>query len=460
MAARRRYRVLVVDEDDQDAAKMQRVLAPHFTCYLASSGEAAMSMLAQQSVDVVVARQELAGAIGVDLLSSTREQSPATKVILVGNVSATDLLEAGRRGAADCLPWPVDDGLLFSSVERALSDLDAPRSSVAPRPFVPGTIVGSSPALVEALEAADRVAHSSAPVLLVGETGTGKDLLAARIHARGPRRHRPYVVVNAGAIPSTLLDSELFGHVAGAFTGATRARRGLIVEAEGGTLFLDEIADLPIELQGRMLRVLEGKGIRPVGGDHERPIDVRFVAATHRDLSFAVRAGRFREDLYFRLNVLAIELPALRNRRDDLPSLIQYFFDDARTRNPRSQVNTIAPEAHALLTIHPWYGNIRELQATIERLVVLGKNSRIEASDVATLQVSVESETGVASELVPLEGDLTSIREMTMRHVARVLAHTGGDKAAAAAILEVDVSTIYRWLHRGPKEAKRRKRHR
>ncbi|MFO0740201.1 MAG: sigma 54-interacting transcriptional regulator [Labilithrix sp.] len=302
MVTRRRFRVLIVDEDDHAAAHLQTALAPHFACEVASTGDAAMAALAQQPVDVVVARHELADPAGFDLLSSTREQSPATKVILVGSdASATNLLEAGRRGASDYLLWPIDGGLLQSSVERAVSEtegirLEGGRSVVPPRPFSPGTIVGSSPALALALESADRVAHSTAPVLLIGETGTGKDLLAARIHARGPRRHRPYVVVNAGAIPSTLLDSELFGHVAGAFTGATRARRGLIAEAEGGTLFLDEIADLPIELQGRMLRVLEGKGIRPVGGDHERPVDVRFVAATHRDLSVAVRAGKFRED--------------------------------------------------------------------------------------------------------------------------------------------------------------------
>jgi two-component system response regulator HydG len=464
MGLRRRYRVLVVDDDDRAAAKLQTVLAPHFACDVASSGEAAMNLLSQESIDVMVAHLEhAAGTSGFDLLASSREQSPATKVIVVGtDASATGLLEAGRRGAADYLLSPVDGALLFSSVARALSHLDEAREPgtplLTPRPFTPGTIVGTSPALVEALEAADRVAHSSAPVLLIGETGTGKDLLAARIHARGPRRHRPYIVVNAGAIPSTLLDSELFGHVAGAFTGATRARRGLIAEAEGGTLFLDEIADLPIELQGRMLRVLEGKGIRPVGGDHERPVDVRFIAATHRDLAFAVRAGKFREDLYFRLNVLAIELPPLRDRRDDLPSLIQYFFDDARARNPRSKVDTFAPEARAMLTSHPWYGNVRELQAMIERLVVLGKSSRVEAADVAAIQASGSGETEIIPPSSSLAAEeLTSIREITMRHVARVLAHTGGDKAAAAAILEVDISTLYRWLHRAPKAPKRRK---
>ncbi len=263
-----------------------------------------------------------------------------------------------------------------------------------------------------------------------------------------------------GAIPATLLDSELFGHVAGAFTGATRARRGLILEADGGTLFLDEIADLPLELQGRMLRVLEARAIRPVGSDHERQVDVRFVAATHRDLSFAVRQGTFREDLYFRLNVLAIPVPTLRDRRDDLPALIKYFFDDARVRNARSPVEEIAPAAHALFMSYAWAGNIRELQACVERLVVLGKTSRVEESDVAMIHAgraggSDRFEAERASSL-PTD-ELISIREMTLRHVTHVLASTGGDKASAAAILGIDVSTLYRWQHRPPAEPKRGK---
>lgn len=461
MVTRRQVRVLVVDEDSHAAGDLQTALAPHYSCEVASSGDAATSAIALQPVDVVVARHELGDPAGFELLSSTREQSPSTKVILVGSdTSTTNLLEAGRRGASDYLFWPVDTALLHASVERAVSDVESLRlesgRSVIPRPFSPGAMIGTSPALVDALEAADRVAHSNAPALLIGETGTGKDLLAARIHARGPRRHRPYVVVNAGAIPPTLLDSELFGHVAGAFTGATRARRGLIAEAEGGTLFLDEIVDLPLELQGRMLRILEGKGVRPVGGDHERPIDVRFIAATNQDLAIAVRAGRFREDLYFRLNVLVIELPPLRQRADDLPALIQYFFDDARARNPRSPVDSITPDAHALFLRLPWLGNIRELQAMIERLVVLGKTARIEESDVLAVQSSAGRDLDIAPpdpSLYPAD-DLASIRDMTTRHVTRVLQHTAGDKAAAAAILEVDVSTLYRWLHRAPKKAK------
>ncbi len=229
---------------------------------------------------------------------------------------------------------------------RAVADLGTRRTSPrerdpkGARQLSEPIIIGTSAALAATLDASDRVAHSTAPVLLVGETGTGKDLLAERIHARGPRRHRPYVVVNAAAIPAALLDSELFGHVAGAFTGATRARRGLIAEADGGTLLLDEIADLPVELQGRLLRVVETGLIRAVGADHERAVDVRFLAATHVDLAHAVRERAFREDLYFRLNVLAIGVPPLRDRREDVPALVDYFFERARCAQsslPRSR---------------------------------------------------------------------------------------------------------------------------
>ena len=326
-----------------------------------------------------------------------------------------------------------------------------------------GTIIGSSRTLLEALEVVDRVARSSSPVLLVGETGTGKDLIAARIHARGPRRNRPYVVAHAGATPAARLDSELFGHVTGAFTGAAKARRGLLVEADGGTLFLDEIADLPLELQGRLLRVLEAKTLRPVGADLERPIDVRIIASTHRDLSHAVRAGTFREDLFFRLDVLSVHIPPLRERREDLQALISFFFDAARARNPHSPVLAIAPEASEELLRNPWRGNARELQACIERLVVQGATERVEKSDVTRIlsaRAQSPAPEGRPADVDRREvdhkevgwteasPDFVSLREMTMKYLEAVLHHTGGDKARAAAILEVDLSTLYRWQRR------------
>ncbi|MDF2696843.1 MAG: Response regulator of zinc sigma-54-dependent two-component system, partial [Labilithrix sp.] len=361
----------------------------------------------------------------------------------------TSPVEAGRRGAFDYIVAPVDDAVLSGCVNRAAAQLDARRfGPKAKSPKAPVAFIGTSAPLVETLDAVDRVAHSMAPVLLLGETGTGKDILAARIHSRGPRRHRPYVVVNAAAIPAGLLDSELFGHVAGASLGGTRARRGLVTEADGGTLFLDEIADLSVKLQGRLLRVLESGSVRALGADHEHPVDVRFIAATQRNLTRAVREGSFREDLYFRLNVLVIRVPALRDRREDLPALIDYFFENARARNPRSPVHEISPAVYQQLLRAAWPGNVRELQGLIERLVVFGKGKRVETRDLAVACEPVAPADGSSRS----GGELLSLRDMTRRYVESVLVRTRGDKPRAASILGIDVSTLYRWQRRRPSE--------
>lgn len=431
-------RVLLIDED---RAALERLtdLIRHFGCITAVSADTALATLATTPFEVVISRH-------LELVETVHAQSPNVRFILVGTrLNTTGLVEAGRRGVHAYVDESIEGNPLATAVERALLhddvvELSRFATAKIARPFAVGTIIGTSARLTDVLAAVDRVAHSLAPVLLVGETGTGKDLLATRIHARSPRRHRPFVVVNSGAIPRELLDSELFGHLSGAFTGATRARRGLIAEAEGGTLFLDEIGDLPLELQGRLLRVLEANTIRPVGGDHERPIDVRFVAATQRDLTDAVRSGTFRQDLYFRLNVLSIQVPALRDRWEDLPMLISYFLNDARARNPRSPVEMITEQAAAYLNDAAWPGNVRELKAFIERLVVFGKVARVEIADVLMLQPRHLDQS-------PVVGGETfhSLREMTMRYVESVLIHTEGDKARAASILGIDISTLYRW---------------
>jgi two-component system response regulator HydG len=407
-------RVLIVGPDPRATDQMRSTLASRFACEVVPSGETGLAAFGSQPFDVVVANDPLQGMSGLELLDNVRMQSPETAFILVGDVQEAGLsaglaaaIEAGKRGAYDYIVGPVDDGRLLGCVERAFAQVER-RSNR-------------------------------------GATGTGKDVLAARIHARGPRRHRPFVVIDASAIAAHLLDSELFGHVAGAFTGATRARKGLIAEAEGGTVLLDGIADLPIEQQGRLLRVMESSAVRSVGEDHEHRVDVRFIATTHSDLSDAVRARTFREDLYFRLDVLSIHVPPLRERREDLPALIEYFFDRARARNPRSPVNEIAPAAHRRLVEAEWPGNVRELQGFLERLVVLGKAPRVELSDL-----DLRRELGSLVGGPQSSGKLSSLREMSTRHVEAVLVSTNGDKARAAAILGVDVSTLYRWQRRPP----------
>ena len=435
-------RVLIIGPDAHATDHMRSTLGSRFACEVVPNGETGLVAIGTQPFDVVIARELLPGMSGLELLDNVHKQSPDTAFILLAD--AAKVVEAGKRGAYDYIVGPVDDGQLLVCVERAWAQLErrTGRDAASARSTEP-TIIGTSDALAVALDAVERVAHSSAPVLLIGESGTGKDLLAARIHARGPRRQRPFVVIDASAIPLHLLDSELFGHVEGAFTEATRARRGLIGEADGGTVLLHEIADLPIEQQGKLLRIIESGCMRAVGADHEHPVDVRFIVATHRHLSHAVRARTFREDLYYRLDVLSINVPPLRERRDDLPALIEYFFDRARARNPRSPVNEISPAAQRLLNEADWPGNVRELQGFLERLVVLGKSARLELSDL-----DLRRDLTAAADGPPAAGKLSTLREMSTRHVEAVLASTNGDKSRAAAILGVDVSTLYRWQRR------------
>jgi two-component system response regulator HydG len=439
-----RFHVLVVSDADT-AAVVRSALSPACDCEIVRSGDAAVATVVRGHVDVVIADEATEGMHGLDLLEAMRARSAATPFILLGGSGdVASAAEAGRRGVFDFVVKPIDPLALVRSVERAAGTRRQPTEGARVDPSKETAfIIGTSSRFLETLAAIERVAHSSAPALLVGETGTGKDRLAARIHALGPRRHRPFVVVNAAALPATLLDSELFGHAVGSFTGATRARRGLIAEADGGTLFLDEIADLPLELQGRLLRVIECGAIRPVGSDHERTVDVRFVAATHAPLAAAVAERRFREDLFFRLHVLAIHIPPLRERREDIPALVDHFFARARRRSPHSPVKELSLAACERLTHAPWPGNVRELLAVVERLVVFGRHERIEASHIDGLD-----DVNAVYDDATSNGALPTLRELSLRHVEHVLARTHGDKASAAEILGIDVSTLYRWQRR------------
>ena len=442
-------KVLVVS-DEEVAAVVQRALGHTCACEIANSGDAGLAVFSRGPVDVVVSDESVEDVRGLDLLDTIRARSPSVPFILLGGAGDVEsATEAGRRGVFEFVAKPLDGLTLSRSVQRAVAVRRLHLAKTLSDPGVSGTpMIGSAPSFMAALKAIDRAAQSASPLLLVGETGTGKDLLAARVHALGPRRHRPFVVVNAAALPANLLDSELFGHVAGSFTGATRARRGLIAEADGGTLFLDEIADLPIDLQGRLLRVIESGRLRPVGADHERSVDVRFVAAAQRELSFAVAEKKFREDLFYRLNVLAVHVPPLRERTEDLPGLIDYFFQRALVKNPRSPVIEIAPAARERLVRAGWPGNVRELAAVVERLVVFGQRPVVEVTELDDAE-------GAPALAAPPE-EILSLRELSMRHVESVLASTGGDKVKAVALLGIDLSTLYRWKRRaragGPPE--------
>jgi two-component system response regulator HydG len=317
-------------------------------------------------------------------------------------------------------------------------------------------LVGSGPAMSRLQQAIDLIAASSAPVLITGESGAGKELVARAVHARSARRGHPFIAVNTAAIPADLLEAEILGHVRGGFTGAAQTRKGLLTEASGGTLLLDEIGDMPQNLQAKLLRVLQFGEVRPVGSDRAHRVDVRVIAATHRDLPTLVREGRFREDLYFRLNVLPLVVPPLRERREDIPMLVAHLLAEARQRSPDSPVRSIEPCALELLVSAPWPGNVRELASVIERLVVFEREERIESRHLSFLSKGPQ----VSPSALPLSGSpaesLWTLRRMTQVYTEQVLAQTGGDKQRAAEILDVAVSTLYRWEHRKSSRKRRR----
>jgi two-component system response regulator HydG len=393
------------------------------------------------------------GVDGLELLPQLARRLPGATLILMSAFGTADLaIEAMKRGAYDYLSKPFAPSELLLVLRKARERERLRRSNQTLRREVQRAvgdraIVAASPAMIAVLELLERAAEFKSTVLLTGESGTGKEVLARAIHAQSPRRDESFVAVNCAAIPEALLESELFGHAKGAFTGADRARRGLFVEADGGTLFLDEIGELPLPLQAKLLRVLETSSVRPVGGGTERKIDVRVVAATNRDLARAVGEKRFREDLYYRLHVIPIHLPPLRARRDDIPLLVERFTARFYEQHPLQPVREISAEVMRRLMDLPWPGNVRELKNAVERLLVLARGKRIDLRDLASAvpEPLPEAMAGLAAEIVPL-------RILTRRYVEWVLQQTSGNKQRAAQLLGIDASTIYRMLLRDESE--------
>jgi two-component system response regulator HydG len=355
-------------------------------------------------------------------------------------------VESIRKGAYHYLskPFKLDELVIF--LERALDDVRVRREATAlRRNFIAQhgipNLVGRSAAMREVVDLVERVADVAMPVLLLGETGTGKGLVARALHSQSARAERPFVAVNCAAIPDGLLESELFGHVKGAFTGADQSRPGLFVEASGGTLFLDEVAEMSPALQAKLLTAIESGTVRPVGSSQEVAVNVRLVAATNRDLRERVRAGAFREDLVYRLDVVSIVLPALRHRREDIPSLVDHFLRATRARYPGNVAETFSPGALALLLDYEWPGNVRELSHLIERLVVLGRTREI-GTDALPTPIRAPKPTCQVS----FEGKVKPIREIQRMYARWAMDQMGGSKVRTAASLGVDVKTLTRWL--------------
>jgi two-component system response regulator AtoC len=424
-----------------------------------TSAAEALDVLRASEVDVVVTDLVLKGMNGLELCERIVEIHPEIPAIVMTAFGTVEhAIGAIRAGAYDFIIKPFETEALVLALERAVQHRRLQEEVKTLRRVVAetsrfGNLIGTSSAMQSVYDLLGRIADSPATVLITGESGTGKEVAARALHERGPRRGRPFVAINCSAVPEALLESELFGHARGAFTDARAARTGLLLQANGGTLLLDEIGDMPLALQPKLLRALQERTLRPVGGDEETPFDVRVIATTNRDLRALVDEERFREDLYFRINVIHVELPPLRARGGDVLLLAQHFIDIHAARAGK-QVKGISPPAAEKLLAYSWPGNVRELQNCIERAIALTQHDRIVVEDLPhTVRAYKRSHVVIAtddpSEMVPLA-------EVERRYVLRVLEAVGGNKTSAAQILGVTRKTLYRKLEEyGGAEASR-----
>ena len=432
--------ILVVDNDAEMVGVLERHLEAEGRAVTGvTSGADALGALGRQEFDVILTDLVMEGVDGFAILREARKDPRARVILMTAFGSLETAIEAMRHGAYDYLMKPFRLGEVSLAVERALDDRRLREENRRLREQVEQrlsfeNILGRGKAMQALFEQIRAVVGSDASVLLLGESGTGKELVARAIHHHSARRDGPFVPVNCAAIPESLLESELFGHEKGAFTGADRRRRGLFAEANGGTLFLDEVGDIPQALQAKLLRVLQDKAVRRVGGSQEIQLDLRLVAATHRDLPGLVAEGRFREDLYYRLAVIPLRLPGLRERPEDIVLLAGHFLARS-TATLGKRLEGFDEDATAWLLAHRWPGNVRELENVVERAATLARGPLVTLPDLR-----VEFAPGGSTDV----GVRPTLAELEAQYIRRVLEETGGDKRAAARILGVSVRTLQR----------------
>ncbi len=449
-----RASILVV-EDDPSLRRIMQVRMEHhgFRVECAESGEEGMAALEREPFDLLLTDLMLPGMSGLEVLKQAKAQHPATAVIVLTAFGTVETaVEAMKGGAFDYLTKPVDNEELLLAVNRALEtvrlreEVGNLRMSVS-RKFGFENILGHSERLLHVLDVAARAAQSDATVLINGETGTGKELLAKAIHFNSPRSAKPFVAINCGAIPRELLESELFGHVKGSFTGAIAHKKGRIEMADGGTLFLDEIGEMPPELQVKLLRVIQEREIDKIGSNAPMKIDVRIVAATHRNLANMIEDGAFREDLYYRLAVIPLELPALRERREDIPTLIDFFFARAKEKNGRPELQ-LGPGVMAYLQSYRWPGNIRELENIMERVAVLARGPEVQVRDLPVSMTAVAPQAAAMQVDMPESG--ISLEGVEKELIRRALEKYDWNQSQAARYLDISRKTlIYRMEKHG-----------
>jgi len=438
--------VLVVDDEASNLASLEKIFQREgMRVFTADGAKSALELVRRHRVQVVLTDLMMPGTSGAELLRALKEVSPDTEVVLMTAYGTVETaVQAMRDGAYDFVEKPLKRMTIVKSVRKAAErqSLVAENRSLRQelKLLTNREIVGQSPALRRVLDVATQAAPSSATVLILGESGTGKELIARYIHSKSGRANGPFVAVNCAAIPESILEAELFGHERGAFTGAVAKREGRFARARGGTLFLDEIGELSPAVQVKILRVLQEGEYEPVGG-HTVKADARIVAATNRDLVSEVEAGRFREDLYYRLNVIAVTAPPLRARREDIPLLVDHFLGVYCTKNGRARLS-VPTEVLRKLMDYSWPGNVRELENVVERAAVLCRSELLGLSDLPDAVASATPRP--PSELTFSIG--TPLSEVEQRMIRDTLSHTGGDKSLAAQLLGISTRTIYRKL--------------
>jgi DNA-binding NtrC family response regulator len=446
-------RVLIVDDDPEMCeALLAELPTKGYTGVARSSADEAFRLLETEDFDVVVTDLNLGSSNGIELCTKIIANRPDTPVVVITAFGSMETaIAAIRAGAYDFVTKPFDMQTLALALNRAVQhrtlrhEVRRLRHEVDSARQV-GELTGSSDALRPVRDIIDRVADSDVSVLITGESGTGKERVARALHLTGRRKDAPMIPINCAALPEQLLESELFGHVKGAFTDARTPHVGLFVQAHGGTLLLDEIGDMPLALQAKLLRAIQERRVRPVGGTGETPFDVRIITATNRNLEQAIAAKTFREDLFFRLNVIQIELPPLRARGNDILVLAQHFLEVFAAQANKS-IQGLSPATAEKLLAYSWPGNVRELRNYIERAVALTRHEEITVEDLPEKVRNYRR-----SDLLPFEGDeasgLPPLDEMERRYVLRVVESVGGSRNEAARILGLDRKTLYRRLDR------------
>jgi DNA-binding NtrC family response regulator len=442
------HKILVVDDDLGMCGMLSDVLKEEgFSVHTTGESLEASKILKKEEFDVIVTDLKMKGLKGIDLLEVAHKMAPMTPVIIITAFGTIEsVIKAMKMGAYDYITKPFQMDELVLTVRKALENRLLKKEVIRLRKEVESRydfhhLIGKSPLMQKIYDLIERISDSSSNVLVTGESGTGKELVAKAIHYSGIRKGGPFVAINCAAIPETLLESELFGYKKGAFTDAKSDKKGLIFEANEGTLFLDEITEMPLTLQAKLLRVIEEREVRPLGDTNPYPIDVRIISTSNRDIASLIQQGRFRKDLYYRLKVIDIEMPPLRERREDIPILVQHFIHKF-SKGLKKGVSGVSEDAFKILVSYSWPGNVRELENIIQRAITLSQYEVILPDD---LPASIMQKTDEKLFEKAMEEKFT-LDQLEKEYIKKILVETGGNKSKAAERLGLDRKTLYRKL--------------